>query len=96
MESFMMLVFMALLIEAIVNLFKNIDDKNTSWKYWASLIVGVVISTIIAVNWDLDLFKMVGLSDGKIPYLGAGLTGILLSRGSNVVSDLLSRLNSKP
>jgi len=95
METFSALVVSALLVEAVVNLFKNVDDKNTSWKYWASLAVGLVVSLLVAVNWNIDLFKMVGFSDGQIPYIGAILTGLIISRGSNVVADLLGLIGSK-
>lgn len=92
MQTFVLLFVAALLIEAVVNLFKNIDDKNTSWKYWASLVVAFVVSILVSVNWNLDLFKMAGLGDGQIPYVGAILTGFILARGSNVIADLIGKV----
>lgn len=92
MQALVLFIIAALLIEAVVNLFKNIDDKNTSWKYWASLIVAFVVSILVSVNWELDLFKMVGLGEGQIPYIGAILTGFILARGSNVVADLIGKV----
>lgn len=92
-NPFFTVLFAAMLVEAIINILENVQEKETSWKYWASLAGGLVVSILIAVNWDLDIFKMVGFPSGNLPFVGAILTGIILSRGSNVISDLLSRLN---
>lgn len=89
MDTFVTFALVAVLIEGIVHIVQNIQEKETSWKYWASLILGIVISVLVAVNWNLDLFKMAGLPEGQIPYVGAVLTGIVLSRGSNYISDLV-------
>ena len=93
METFMVLIVAALLVEAIVNIINNIQEKETSWKYWASLGFGIVISVLVAFNWSIDIFQIMGMPDGQIPYVGAILTGLILSRGSNVVSDLISLIN---
>ena len=93
MEVFMQALVAAVLIEAVINIVENIEEKQTSWKYWASLVLGLVVSLLVAVNWDLDLFKMVGFPEGNIPYVGAVLTGLILSRGSNVVSDLIGLIH---
>lgn len=94
METFLTLLTTALLIEAIINVITNIQEKDTSWKYWASLVLGIMISVLVAYNWDIDLFKMVGFPEGNIPYVGALLTGLILSRGSNVVSDLIGKIGN--
>lgn len=78
-----------LLIESIINIVKNVQEKETSWKYWASLALGIMLSVLVAVNWNLDLFQLVGLPAGRIPFVGAVLTGLILSRGSNVINDLI-------
>lgn len=90
METFATFVFAAVLIEAIVNIVQNIEQHNTSWQYWAALALGLVVGVVVAVNWNLDLFKMVGLPEGLNPYVGPILTGIIFSRGANFVSDLVS------
>ena len=95
METFTTSIVAALLIEAIINIIKNIKEKETSWKYWTSLGLGVIISIMVAFNWSIDIFRMFGMPDGRIPYLGAILTGLILSRGSNVVSDLISLINPR-
>lgn len=84
--------FAAVLVEGIVNIVKSIKDKEKDWRYWASLAVGLLIGILVAYNWSLDLFSAL-LGEGEIPYVGAVLTGIVISRGSNYVSDLLKLIN---
>lgn len=87
-----MLLIAALLVEAVVTFIDNIKVGEVSWKYWASLVAGVLVGVLVAVNWGIDVFKMVGLPDGMIPFVGPVLTGIIIGRGSNVVSDLVTKL----
>lgn len=54
-----------------------------------ALIVGVGV----AVFGGLDACAAVGIPMG-IPYLGAVLTGILLSRGSNFIHDILGAMQN--
>ena len=95
MENFITIIYGAILIEAIVNIVKNIKEKETSWKYWASLILGILVSVLVAFNWSIDLFSAVGMPEGRIPYVGAILTGLILSRGSNVINDIIGLINRK-
>lgn len=84
--------FGAIVVEAIVEIVRNIDERNTCWKYWLSVALGQIIGIVVAVNYRIDVFSLVGI-EGKIPIIGAILTGIILSRGSNIVSDVIDRLN---
>ena len=93
MENVGLIIFAAMLIETIVNIVNNIQEKETSWKYWASLALGLLVSVLVSYNWSIDLFALVGLPVGKFAFVGPILTGLILSRGSNVVSDLISLIN---
>ena len=83
----------AVLVESIVNFVQTIKSRQSDWRYWASLIVGVLAGVVVAVNWDLDLFSSV-LGEGQLPLVGGVLTGLILARGSNYVSDVVKLLNS--
>lgn len=86
----------SVVVEAIVNIVKNIEAKNSNWRYWASLGLGLVLGPVIAIAYDIDLFSVAGL-EGRwdwVVYLGAFLTGIIMGRGGNVVQDIIDRLNS--
>ena len=94
MESFALFLIAAILVESMINLIQNVKEKETSWKYWGSLIVGLVVGVLLSVNYNLDLLKMVGFPEGNIPYFGPVVTGLIIGRGGNYASDLLSRLNT--
>ena len=89
MQAISMVVVAGLLVESIITIITNIQEKETSWKYWASLALGMALSVLVSYNWNLDLFTLVGFPMGKIPFLGAILTGVVMSRGSNVLNDLI-------
>ena len=79
----------AILIEAIITYFNQFFvQENFCWQMALSLILGI----IIAVAYKLDLPAHFNLKS-EIPYIGRILTGILLSRGSNFVFDLLDKFS---
>ena len=93
MNEFFALVAAAVLVEAVVSFIDNIKDKNTEWKYWASLGVGLAVAIVVALNYDIDIFEIVGL-EANWPYVGAVLTAVILARGSNYIADLILLLNA--
>lgn len=54
----------------------------------------VIIGLILAVGSGTDLMQIVGVPMDGIPYAGMVLTGILISRGSNFVHDLLASVSN--
>lgn len=65
---------------------KNIKYKNVILRS-ISICVGILLS--IAYGWDFP--KMWGLNS-KIPYIGQFISGILISRGSNSIHDILKKI----
>lgn len=90
MNEYMSKMIMAtILIEGIVTYFNEFFiSGNTPWQMIFSLILGVIIS----VSYKLDLPQHLGL-ESTIPYVGSVLTGILISRGSNYIFDLLNKIS---
>jgi len=86
-------VVVAIAVESLVNIVQNIQERNTSWKYWLSLAVGLIGGAVLSWNYHVDLFTLVGLQ-GEIPLIGTIVTGLIASRGSNIVSDIVARINS--
>ena len=79
---------LAILIEAIITYFNQFFvQENFCWQMLFSVVLGVVI----AVAYKLDLPAHFNLNS-QIPYVGCVLTGILLSRGSNYLFELLKKL----
>ena len=80
----------AILIEAIITYFNQfLVQENFCWQTLFSIALGI----IIAVAYKIDLPAHFNLNS-QIPYVGCVLTGILLSRGSNYVFDLLGKLSN--
>ena len=79
----------AILIESLITYISQFFiQESFCWQMALSLILGI----IIAVAYKLDLPAHFNLKS-EIPYIGRILTGILLSRGSNFVFDLLDKFS---
>lgn len=86
--DFMQLIIVAILVEAI---WENIKMVYQEDKLSKSMIGSLVISVLICVVANIDIFPVVGVSM-SIPFIGSILTGIVVSRGANFVDDLFSKL----
>lgn len=90
MEKFFGLVILSIIIEGVVTYVRTwIVDKHVQWQQIMTCVLGL----IIAVAYRLDLIALFGY-ESSLPYLGNVLTGILLSRGSNYIFDLIKKLLS--
>ena len=84
------LLFMAIIIEALITYGRTVFvDKRIQWQVLASMLLGV----ICAISFEVDLFATAGVH-ASVPYVGMVLTGILLSRGSNYLFDLLGTITN--
>lgn len=90
MTEFFGLLLMAVVIEACVDIIKDIFvNKQVVWQK----VVAIVLAEIVAIGFSLDLFTLLGLTS-TVPYLSMVLTGLLMSRGSNYLADLLKKIQS--
>lgn len=86
------IVAVAVLIEGLVEYGKNIanmfydGDKKTA----ITQIVTIVVGIALAFAFNANMFVPLGLSVNN--YVGMVLTGIVMSRGSNYVSDLIGKI----
>ena len=79
----------AILIEGIITYINQfLIQENFCWQMALSLALGI----IVAVAYKLDLPSYFNLKS-DVPYVGCILTGILLSRGSNYVFDLITKIS---
>lgn len=84
------IVTFAILIEAIITYINQFFmEDGFCWQMIFSLILGITV----AVAYKLDLPAYLNLKS-DIPYVGCVLTGILLSRGSNYVFEIIKKLSS--
>lgn len=89
------IVAVAVLIEGLVEYGKNIanmfydGDKKTA----ITQIVTIVVGIALAFAFNANMFVPLGLTVNN--YVGMVLTGIVMSRGSNYVSDLITKIGQK-
>lgn len=81
----------AVVVEAIIEYFSATLTKDFQLRYALSIAFGSAFATL----YELDLLAILGL-EARVPYVGMILTGILLSRGSNYITNLVKKITSKP
>lgn len=84
------IILLALFTEAIWETLKLIKTKD---KINYDRIGATAVGILIAIAANVDIFSYLG-RPLTIKYLGAILTGILISRGSNFIHDLLGSVSS--
>jgi len=86
--QFLTLILVAILIEGIITYVKPFFVNG---KFQWQMLVGLGLGIAVALIYNVDVFAMLKIGTA-IPYIGAILTGILLSRGSNYIFDLVKAL----
>lgn len=86
------IIAVAILIEGLVEYGKNIVDMfyGGEKKTAITQIVTIIVGIALAFAFNADMFVPLGLTVNH--YIGMVLTGIVMSRGSNYVSDLIGRI----
>lgn len=88
--NFMPILLMAVVVEGLITYLQQlIQNHHLCWQMALSIGIGV----FCAVVYQIDLFEMLGLQ-ASLPYVGSVLTGILISRGSNYLFDLIKQFGS--
>jgi len=83
-------IYLAVIVEGMITYGKEIFvNGKIKWEMLISILIGV----LVAVCYRIDLFALVGLNS-TVPYLGSVLTGILISRGSNYIFDLIKTIGT--
>lgn len=82
------LFLLSIIVEGVITYFKEFFiNGEIKWEMAASVLLGI----FVAVAYGVDLLADMGMQT-NIPYVGSILTGILISRGSNYVFDLVKNL----
>jgi hypothetical protein len=90
MENLIILIFVSLLAESVWETLKMVWQNG---KLSIDKIGALCIALIITFSTKLDLLELLSIKS-NIPYLGILLTGILISRGSNFIHDLLVKIGT--
>jgi hypothetical protein len=92
MLDFTHLALVAFLVEALIQALKPIYDKENGWN--RDKVISIVVGILVCVVTNVDLFAELGFVVA-VPYLGSVLTGVIASRGSNFVHDILKFVQGK-
>lgn len=82
---------LAILTESIITYFKEFFVNGD---FSCSMLFSIIWGIIIAIAYKLDLPEYLDLKS-SVPYVGNILTGILISRGSNYLYDILTSITNK-
>lgn len=89
-NKFSEIISLSILIESIITYFKEFFvDGNFSF----SMLLSVILGITIAIAYEIDLPKPLGINS-KLLFIGNILTGIIISRGSNYIYDILKTLST--
>ncbi|MBS4959161.1 MULTISPECIES: hypothetical protein [Clostridium] len=88
MEKLLVIVVVALIAESVWETLKMTWQEG---KVSIDRIGALVVALLLAIGTRLDLLSLLDIKT-SIPYLGVVLTGILISRGSNFIHDLLVKI----
>lgn len=82
-------IILSLLAEAI---WENLRMTFEDGKFSINRLGALIISIVVAVGTKINIFEILDFEMFGI--LGSILTGVLISRGANVVHDLLKKIQS--
>ena len=88
MSNFLQIIVIALLAETI---WENLKMVWQEGKVNVDRIGALVVSVLVSMATQLDIFAILNFGIA-IPFIGSFLTGILISRGANVIHDLLNKI----
>lgn len=85
------ILIMSVLVEAVVTYIKTwVVNKELKWP----ILVSTILSIVVCLAYGLDIPAAAGVSSG-VPFVGMIITGVLISRGSNYINDLLKKITSR-
>lgn len=95
MKGILLVIVMAVLVEALIEYAKTITKMFTDrdFKTAVTQFIAIVIAVLLCMMTGADLFAFVGIVF-TVPWMGVVLTGILCSRGANYVSDFIKKLQT--
>lgn len=89
MEALFGVLVLAVLVEGMVEYFVSKEGVYQPWLKYVSAGIGVVA----CVAYKVDILAFFGLVSG-VPYVGSVLSGLVIGRGSNYLSDFLTRIKA--
>lgn len=88
-NAFASLVVLAILVEVCVDIIKSAIPSISGWKSrLTSIVVGIILASVTTTGLLNSLAVQL-----SVPWIDYFLTGLIISRGSNFVHDILGKLS---
>ena len=87
-NAFATLIVLAILVEVCVDIIKS---AAPAIKGWGSQLASIVVGILLALATTTGMLAILDVSL-SMPWIDFFLTGLVISRGSNFIHDLLSKL----
>lgn len=96
MTSIVLMLVLAVTVEALVQYTKTIMDMVTAKDYKTAITqLGALLAAVsLCVLSGADVYGALGVSFGGAGWLGAVLTGVFASRGANYAADIVKALQT--
>ena len=79
---------LAIIVEATIT---YINQFFVNGEFCYEMLLSIIFGIVISIAYEIDIPEYLNLHS-RIPYLSNILTGILISRGSNYIYDLMSKI----
>ena len=79
---------LAIIVEATIT---YINQFFVNGEFCYEMLLSIIFGIVISIAYEIDIPEYLDLHS-RIPYLSNILTGILISRGSNYIYDLMSKI----
>ena len=95
MDMILLALAMAVTVEGLIEYIKTVGRAvlEKAWKTAATQGCALALGIALCFAVGADLYAALGVTFA-LPWVGSLLTGIFASRGSNYLSDLISRLQA--
>ena len=90
-ETFVTLFILSVLCEAVVEWLKDLVPALTGT---AAKVAALVVGLVLAFGAGQNLFDLIGV-EFKYAVVGVVLAGVVVSRGSNYIHDLIAKLQGE-
>lgn len=88
--NFFGIIFLSIIIEGIIT---YIREFFVNGKFQWQMLISIVVGILVTAAYQVDIIALAGLQT-PVPFLGSVLTGILISRGSNYIFDLIQTIST--
>lgn len=79
---------LAIIVEATIT---YINQFFVNGEFCYEMFLSIIFGIVISIAYEIDIPKYLNLNS-RIPYLSNILTGIIISRGSNYIYDLITKV----